>query len=134
MNHQQQLITDCINSICFNCAKRILHFQLFTFTTQSSSASYYWLMKLLEEKKKLETTLSSSSASLGCGICFGLLEKFSQNEYLEQVAAEIKASGIQFTDFRISLTAPNLSTLREVTNMKSLFISLCRTKVLKFNL
>lgn len=114
MSHQ--LITDCINSICFNCAKRILHFQLFTFTTQSPNSSYYWLMKLLDEKKKNETNTSSSLSSLGCGICFGLLEKFSQTEYLEQVANDIKASGIQFKDFRISLTAPNLSTLREVNS------------------
>ena len=110
----QQLIKDCVDSMCFNCAKRILHFQIFTFTTQSPSSSYYWLMKYLDEKKKQETT---TSGALGCGICFGLLEKFSQTEYLEQVANDIRASGIQFNDFRISLTAPNLSTLREVNRI-----------------
>jgi hypothetical protein len=77
----RQLIIDVINSMCFNCAKRLLHFQLFTFTSQSSSSSYYWIMQLLEEKKKSEV----DSTSLGCGICFGLLEKFSQTDYLEQV-------------------------------------------------
>jgi hypothetical protein len=75
-------------------------------------------MKYLEEKKKLEA--KASTTALGCGICFGLLEKFSQTEYLEQVANDIKASGIQFNDFRISLTAPNLSTLREVNKMKKI--------------
>ena len=118
----QQLIKDCIDSMCFNCAKRILHFQIFTFTTQSPSSSYYWLMKYLDEKKKQETTKASTIAALGCGVCFGLLEKFSQTEYLEQVANDIRASGIQFNDFRISLTAPNLSTLREVNRITKCLI------------
>jgi hypothetical protein len=38
-------------------------------------------MKYLEDKKKKE----SESAPVGCGICFGLLEKYSQPVYLEQV-------------------------------------------------
>ncbi len=76
-------------------------------------------MKYLDEKKKQETaTTTTTPAALGCGICFGLLEKFSQTEYLEQVDKDIRASGIQFNDFRISLTAPNLSTLREVNRIR----------------
>jgi hypothetical protein len=78
-------------------------------------------MKYLDEKKKQETTTTTTGA-LGCGICFGLLEKFSQTEYLEQVANDIRASGIQFNDFRISLTAPNLSTLREVNRITKNFL------------
>ena len=77
----EQIVRDAIDSMCFNCAKRLLHFQLFTHTSTSSSSSYFWIMKYLEDKKKKE----SESAPVGCGICFGLLEKYSQPVYLEQV-------------------------------------------------
>ena len=77
----EQKIRDAIDAMCYNCSKRLLHFQLFTQTSTSSSSSYFWIMKYLEEKKKKEL----ESAPVGCGICFGLLEKYSQTAYLEQV-------------------------------------------------
>ena len=39
--------------------------------------------------------------------------KFSFN-YFDKLADNINTCGIQFNDFRISLTAPNLIALREV--------------------
>lgn len=127
----QQLIKDIIDSMCLSCAKRLLHFQLFTIATSSHTSSYYWIQEYLYEKKKAE---QNSTDFKGCGLCFGLLEKYSHESYLREVnqslirqhhaigliffnfklADEIKNSGIQFKDFRISLTAPNSSALREV--------------------
>ena len=77
----EQLIRNVIDSMCFNCAKRLLHFQLFTVTTASQSSNYFWIIEMLAEKRKNE----KNDAPSGCGICFGLLEKFSSTEYLTEV-------------------------------------------------
>jgi hypothetical protein len=77
----EKIIRDVIDSMCLPCAKRMLHFQLFTMTSSTQSSKYYWIVEMLNEKKKRET----DSEPLGCGICFGLLEKYSQKPYLTQV-------------------------------------------------
>ena len=76
----KQLIIDCIDSMCVTCAKRLFHIELFTATKTTVESNYNWIVELLNEKKKNEM-----SSSLGCGICFGMLEKYSQTEYLNQV-------------------------------------------------
>lgn len=127
-----QLVKDVIDSLCYNCCKRLFHFQLFTVTTTVQNSNYYWIIEYLNEKKQREV---NSGTFTGCGICFGLLEKYSHNEYLTQVsgqsqtsqrvglwfsplllklANEINSSGIQFKDFRISATMPNTISMREV--------------------
>lgn len=106
-----QLVKNVIDSLCYNCCKRLFHFQLFTVTTTVQSANYYWIIEYLNEKKQREQ--NPGNAFSGCGICFGLLEKFSHNEYLTQLANEINSSGIQFKDFRISATMPNQISMRE---------------------
>jgi hypothetical protein len=80
MNHEK-LIKDVIDSICFPCAKRILHFQLFTQTASSENSNYHWIQLYLNEKRKMEENADPQ----GCGICFGLLERFSQDKFLRQV-------------------------------------------------
>ena len=77
----EQLVKDVIDSICLPCAKRILHFQLFTMTSVTKSSNYYWIVEMLNAKKLAET----NSEPLGCSICFGLLERYSQTPYLTQV-------------------------------------------------
>jgi hypothetical protein len=77
----EQLIREVIDSMCFPCAKRLLHFQLFTCTSGSEKTNYYWIIELLREKKNREANLPPQ----GCGVCFGMLEKFSQTEFLTQV-------------------------------------------------
>ena len=102
----QQLVRDVIDSMCLPCARRIFYFQLFTFAPDSPN---FWITEHLNAKKANE----KDKPPIGCGICFGLLEKYSQTEFLTELAAKINGSGIEFKDFRISLTAPNLSTVRE---------------------
>ena len=106
----EELIKDVIDSICLPCAKRILHFQLFTTTASSLASNYHWIQLYLNEKRKKEENVEP----IGCGICFGLLEKYSQEAFLNQFANDINSSGIQFRDFKISLTTSNISSLREV--------------------
>lgn len=77
----EKLIKDTIDSMCFTCCKRLLHFQLFTITAGCEKTNHYWIQEYLVEKKKNESILPPS----GCGICFGLLEKFSQEPYLREV-------------------------------------------------
>lgn len=76
----QQLIRNVIDSLCMQCAKRMLHMQLFTATKSTAESNYNWIVELLSEKK-----LKEANTQLGCGVCFGLLEKFSQQDYLKQV-------------------------------------------------
>lgn len=78
--NNKQLIKDLIDSLCLTCSKRILHMELFTQTKSTAESNYNWIVELLNEKRKNETNLL-----LGCGVCFGILEKHSQNEYLQQV-------------------------------------------------
>jgi hypothetical protein len=80
----RQSITDCIDSLCLTCAKRLLHIELFTANKSTSGSNYYWIVEYLNEKKKKE-----EHQSIGCGICFGLLEKYSQPQYLSQVNIRI---------------------------------------------
>ena len=77
----KQLVKDVIDSICFPCARRIIHFQYFVMTSSSQNSNTYWITEYLKEKRTLET----KGPLIGCGICFGLLEKYSQSEYLTEV-------------------------------------------------
>ncbi|CAF0902277.1 unnamed protein product [Brachionus calyciflorus] len=104
------LLKNIIDSLCWTCTKRIFHFQLFTVTASCENKSYFWIQKYLEEKKLKE---HNSKDFQGCGICFGLLEKYSDESFLKELADRVNNCGIQFRDFRISLTASNVSTLRE---------------------
>lgn len=81
----EQLVKDIIDSMCINCAKRLLHFQLFTITAGCNKTKHYWIQEYLNEKKKRE---NEASTALGCGICFGLLENFSQQSYLKEVSTK----------------------------------------------
>lgn len=78
----EQLIKDTIDSMCLNCCKRLLHFQLFTITSACNKTNHYWIQEYLNEKKKRE---KESMTPLGCGICFGLLESYSQESFLKEV-------------------------------------------------
>lgn len=107
----KQLVRDVIYSMCFPCARRIIPFQYFVVTSDSQKSSKsYWVTEYLKEKRVREAVPAVPS---GCGICFGLLEKYSQTEYLTELADQVNNYGIQFKDFRISLTTPNVSVLRE---------------------
>lgn len=77
----EQLIKDIIDSMCLPCARRMLYFPLFSMSSNLSSSRYYWIMEYLNEKK----TNENDKEPLGCGICFGLLEKYSQTPYLNKV-------------------------------------------------
>ena len=77
---QLQLIKDVIDSICYPCARRMIHFQYFVLTSNSQNSNY-WITEYLKEKRIKET----GAPPMGCGVCFGLLEKYSQTEYLTDV-------------------------------------------------
>lgn len=77
----EQLLKDIIDSMCLPCARRLLYFPLFSMSSNSSSTKYYWIMEYLNEKKLAE----QNKEPIGCGICFGLLEKYSQTPYLNKV-------------------------------------------------
>ena len=81
MSESDKLIRNVIDSICYQCCKRMFHFQLFTCT--SNSTKYDWIAELLNEKKQNEA--SNDYVPVGCGVCFGLLEKFSQEPFLKDV-------------------------------------------------
>lgn len=78
----QELIKSILDSICFQCAKRMMHFQLFTATSNSNTTKYYWIQEYIAEKRKNEF---NSTDFKGCGVCFGLLEKYSHESYLKEV-------------------------------------------------
>lgn len=78
----EQIIKDTIDSMCLTCCKRLLHFQLFTITSGCSKTNHYWIQEYLSEKKKRENEFYSD---FGCGVCFGLLERFSKDSYLREV-------------------------------------------------
>ena len=77
-----KLIKDVIDSMCSECTKRLLHFQLFTMTSATASSNYYWIYQYINEKKENEL---KSNEPPGCGICFGLLGKYSQQSFLKEV-------------------------------------------------
>lgn len=77
----EALIKDVVDSLCFTCCKRILHFQLFTITAGCENSRFFWIQQYLNEKKKKD----ADAPPAGCGVCFGLLEKYSQDTYLRQV-------------------------------------------------
>ncbi len=77
----KQLIKDVIDSLCYPCARRMIHFQYFVLTSNSQNTSNYWITEYLKEKRIKET----ETPPIGCGVCFGLLEKYSQTEYLTDV-------------------------------------------------
>jgi hypothetical protein len=85
----KKIIKDIIDSICLTCVKRIFHFQYFTL---QNTSKYYWITEILNEKK-----LKEVSSELGCGICFGLLEKYSQHSHLNEVDYKI----IELKNFEI---------------------------------
>lgn len=76
----KQLIINVIDSLCLTCAKRLLHIELFTATKSTAESNYNWIVDYLNEKKAKE-----QNELLGCGICFGILEKYSQKAYLQEV-------------------------------------------------
>lgn len=78
----EQIVKNIIDSLCWNCTKRILHFQLFTLTASCQTTNYSWIQKYVEQKKISE---QSSQDFKGCGVCFGLLEKYSDQSYLTEV-------------------------------------------------
>jgi hypothetical protein len=77
-----KLIRNVIDSICFQCAKRMLHFQLFTKT--SADSKYDWIVELLSEKRQNEM-VNENYEYLGCSVCFGMLEQFSREAFLKRV-------------------------------------------------
>ena len=78
----RELIKNVIDSMCMNCCKRLLHFQLFTITAGCEKTNHYWIQEYLNEKMKRE---KDDEKGLGCAVCFGLLERFSQDSYLREV-------------------------------------------------
>lgn len=78
----KQMIKDVINSMCLPCVRRVIHFQYFVMTSETAkNDKTYWITEYLKEKRSRELNAPPE----GCGICFGLLEKYSQTEYLTDV-------------------------------------------------
>lgn len=57
---------------------------MFTFKSDSPN---YWITEHLNAKKAKE----KGQPPAGCGICFGLLEKYSQTEFLTEVILKISS-------------------------------------------
>jgi hypothetical protein len=79
MEKEKELILNIIDSLCMTCVKRLFNFTVFALPETSAN---YWFVEAISNKRKLE---SNSSQSMGCGVCFGILEKYSQKEYLQSV-------------------------------------------------
>jgi hypothetical protein len=96
------ILKSSINSMCRNCIRRLLTLDQ---TTQKLS---------LNETINIYSSENTYTSSLkGCGICFGILDTFSTEDFYKNVKQSIEQFDIEHIDFRIALSIPNVIHLRE---------------------
>jgi len=104
-------IKNCVDSMCRNCLLRLVSLN------QTQQKLY------LNESRNIYADMvnrnKATSTRNGCGICFGIMEAYSQEEFIHEIKEALDKEGNEFDDFRVSLSIPNFTYLRER------FIELC---------
>lgn len=99
LNHT---LKSSIDSMCRNCIKRLL-------TLDQATQKLY-----LNENNNIYSSENTHISPLkGCGICFGILDTFSTDDFYNKVKQSIEEFDIEHVDFRIALSIPNVIHLRE---------------------
>lgn len=60
-----------------------------------------------------ESSASKNSSLNVCNVCLGILQEFSEREFIKQVCQKVEASGFEFTNLVFSVSFPPQLSVRE---------------------